>query len=111
MMSGPAHGGECWSGQVTVTFAGAGLVPSDAMRRDTSSGTLTVQLREPSPDFSSSQRSEPAGFGAVAPSAVAPAAVALSAEAAPAAVPVAAGVGCTTFAPSLPDLASTETRV
>src|SRR3954463_9327162 len=101
MMSGPAHGVERWRGQLTVTFAGAGLVPSEAMRRDTSSGTLTVQLREPSPDFSSSQRSEPEGVRAVVPVAAAPVAAA----------PVAAGVGWTTFAPSLPVLASTDTRV
>jgi hypothetical protein len=63
MMSGPAHGVEEDSGQLTLTLEGAGAVPSEATSTETSSGTFIVQDRDPSPARSSSHRSEPAGFG------------------------------------------------
>src|SRR6185437_12753238 len=65
-ISGPANGVRESSGQLIPTVLGAGFVPSLAMMTLTVSGTFILVIEASAPVNSSSQRSEPAGFGPLA---------------------------------------------
>jgi hypothetical protein len=63
-MSGPAHGVELSRGQLIRMSDGAGFVPSPATSSEYPSGTFIVLLTVDVPVYSSSHRSDPAGFAA-----------------------------------------------
>ncbi len=63
---GVASADDTSSGQVMENSWGAGRVPSETMRSETSRGTLTVRPSSSEPSNSPYQRSLPIGFGTVA---------------------------------------------
>ncbi len=64
-MSGPVHGFELSSGQVSETSDGAGSLPFETAITDMSAGILIEKSLAWSNANCCSQRSEPAGFGTV----------------------------------------------